>query len=153
MFARSLTVFWQIVSFLLITAGATLAHADSSNYNKVVDGVAIYIGVVPGEIIRGHPKEHPEGAMHGGVGSTGSTYHLMVALFDAKTGDRITDAEVRARGTPVGMSTEDKKLETMTIADAVTYGNFFVMSGSGPFRIALQIRRPNAPRTIEAQFE
>ena len=115
---------------------------------KVVDGVSIYLGIVPAEIVRGHPKEHPEGAMHGGAPTGGEQYHVMVALFDAKTGQRINNAEVTAK--VAGM---EKKLEVMNIANAITYGNFFPMSGPGPFRIVVQIRKPGEPRVVEALFD
>jgi hypothetical protein len=117
-------------------------------FDKVVDGVSIYLGVVPAEIVRGHPKEHPEGAMHGGAPAGGEQYHVMVALFDAKTGQRINDAQVTAKVADV-----EKKLEVMNIANAITYGNFFPMSGRGPFRIVVQIRKPGEPRIVEALFE
>lgn len=137
---------------LLLSLFAVTAMADSSR-SKVVDGVTIYLGIVPAEIMRGHPKEHPEGTMHGGVSRGGEQYHVMVALFDAKTGQRIDDAEIKAKVSASFFGGEEKKLESMNIADTITYGNYFQMSGHGPFRISLQIRRPNAARVVEAQFE
>jgi hypothetical protein len=131
-------------------AGAAVAN---DNLSKVVDGVTIYVGIVPAEIVRGHPKEHPEGAMHGGVPLGAEQYHVMVALFDAKTGQRITDADVKASVAGVGMTGSPVTLEPMKIADTITYGNYFNMSGYGPFRIVLQIKRPDVARVIEARFE
>lgn len=77
----------------------------------------------------------------------------MVALFDAKIMQRIDDAEIKAKVSGSFFGGEEKKLESMNIADTITYGNYFQMSGHGPFRISLQIRRPNAARVVEAQFE
>lgn len=48
------------VALLFMTTTAWSAH---SGYHKVVDGGAI----VPAEMVRGHPREHPESEMHGGV--------------------------------------------------------------------------------------
>ena len=135
---------------LSLFSGAAMAN---DNLTKVVDGVTIYIGILPAEMIRGHPKEHPEGSMHGGVPRGGEQYHVMVALFDAKTGERINDADVKASVAGVGAKGWPVKLEPMNIANTITYGNYFNMSGYGPFRIDLQIRRPNATRVIEARFE
>ena len=128
---------------------ALLACTSSSDFalDKVVDGVRIYLGVVPAEIVRGHPKEHPEGQMHDGAPAGSGQYHVMVALFDAKTGQRIDVAEVTAKVAGV-----EKKLEVMNIANAITYGNFFPMSGRGPSHIVVQIRKPGEPRVVEAQF-
>ena len=137
---------------LLLSLFAVTAMADSSR-SKVVDGVTIYLGIVPAEIMRGHPKEHPEGTMHGGGPRGEEQYHVMVALFDAKTGQRITDADVKASVAGVGRTESPVTLEPMNIADTITYGNYFNMSGYGPFRIDLQIRRPSTAHVIEARFE
>ena len=55
----------------------------AGSYSQVVDGVAIYFGVMPAELVRGHPREHPESGMHGDppVGES----HLLVALFDERS--------------------------------------------------------------------
>jgi site-specific recombinase XerC len=78
---------------------------------------------------------------------------VTVAVFDAKTGQRITDAQVKARVEEVGLSSEDKALKPMAVANAVTYGNFFRMAGRGVFRITVQIRLPGTTRTTELRFE
>jgi hypothetical protein len=111
------------------------------------------LGIVPAETIRARPEDYAEFKMHGGVPSGKSMYHVMVAVFDANTGLRVTDAQVRARVEDVGLTSEEKKLEPMQIAGALTYGNFFRMAGQGTFRITVQIRRPGATRAIEMQFE
>ena len=51
---------------LLLSLFATTAIAASS-LSKVVDGVTIYVGIVPAQIIRGQSMEHADGAMHGGA--------------------------------------------------------------------------------------
>ena len=43
-------------------------------------------------------------------------------------------------------------LEPMLIAGTVAYGNYFDLSGNGPYRIVVQIRRTGQPRVIEAEF-
>lgn len=137
---------------LLLSLFAATAMANPG-LSKVVKGVAIYVGVVPAEIVRGHPKEHPEGAMHGALARGGEQYHVMVALFDATTGLRIEAPEVRASVAGPGRSRLWVTLEPMKIADTITYGNYFQMSGSGPFNIDVQIRSPNTADVIEARFE
>lgn len=52
-------------------AAAPPGTAFSGN-SGVVDGVVVYLGVLPGEMVRGHPAAHPEVSMHGGAsGSRG----------------------------------------------------------------------------------
>ncbi|BAU49259.1 hypothetical protein SVA_2711 [Sulfurifustis variabilis] len=134
---------------VLALAISSAGHAAS--YEQVVDGIAIYFGVVPAELVRGHPREHPESGMHGGapVGES----HLMVALFDAKTGNRITDARIAASVTGDAGAKLEKRLEPMTVAGALTFGNYFYLSGSGPYRIDLQILLPGRSTPVRARFE
>ncbi len=126
------------------------ASAAESSYRQVMDGVAVYLGVVPAELVRGHPPEHPEGQMHGGAPA--GENHIMVALFEEKTGKRLSDAAVTATVTGPGRFKAGKKLEPMVIAGSMSYGNYFYMPGPGPYRIKLTIRLPGAAREIRATF-
>jgi hypothetical protein len=83
----------------------------------------------------------------------GDDYHLVVALFDAEGGNRITDAEIEARVEPLGLAAETKTLETMHINRTVTFGNFFRMPISGPYQVLLRIRATGLPDRVEARFE
>ena len=58
------------------------AAADVPESFQVVDGVAIYLGVMPAQILQGHPEEYVESRMHGGVPSKAHRDHVVVALFD-----------------------------------------------------------------------
>ncbi len=144
---------YMLLSGLLATAlgfAPGSAPATESSYRQVVDGVAIYFGIMPAQLVRGHPPAHPEGQMHGGapVGEN----HIMVALFEEKTGKRLSDMTVTATITGPGRFKAEKKLEPMVIADGMTYGNYFYMPGPGPYRIKLSIRLPSAARAIRATF-
>ena len=46
-----------------------VATAQDPPY-KTAGGLAVYLGVVPAEIVKGHPPGHTEGAMHGGPPTT-----------------------------------------------------------------------------------
>lgn len=137
---------WLLVGLLL----AVSATAAVGGYRQVVDGVAIYFGMMPAELVRGHPREHPESEMHDGV-PVGES-HLVIALFEDKTDKRITRAEVTATITGPNDYKAEKKLEPMTIVGAATFGNYFYMLGPGPYRIALRIRTPDIGHDIEAVF-
>ncbi len=147
---RRLACVVQAAMFVLI-AGVSLA-GDLGRY-KVVDGIGIYLGVMPTDLIADHPLEHTEGAMHGGVPLGEHHHHVMVALFEIKTGERITDAEVKANVREVGLAGQVKKLEPMAIAAALTYGNYFELRSRTRYLISVQVRRPESPRVIEARFE
>ncbi len=134
---------------IVLGVAAAAPTADTA-YRRVMDGVAVYFGIVPAELVRGHPQAHPEGLMHGGV-PVGEN-HIMVALFEDKTGKRITRAEVTATITGPDRFKMTKKLEPMIVAGAASYGNYFSMPGPGPYRIALRIRTPGIGHDIEAVF-
>jgi len=141
---------WSALAAVVLGFAAGVVQASETGYRQVVDGVAIYFGVLPAELVRGHPPDHPESGMHGGtpVGEN----HIMVALFEDKTGRRIATAGVTARLTDNRGLDVRKKLEPMVVAGAASYGNYFYMPGTGPYRIQLTIRLPGATREIHTTF-
>jgi hypothetical protein len=67
---------------------------------------------------------------------------VLIALFDARTGARITDAVVTARIEDVGRTvSNEKRLELMEIAGSMTFGAFFTMPGRDPYSIHVKIAR------------
>ena len=142
-------------TILLIGALATvptISAAASASEHRVVNGISIYLGIVPAEIVHGQPGQFPESDMHGGPSGGEHTYHLMIALFDSKTGARISNAQVGASVSEINHPGHQRKLEPMLIAGTIAYGNYFDLPGSGPYRIVVQIRHPSQPRVIEAEF-
>lgn len=133
-----------------LAAAAALIAAD---HGKVVDGVAVYFGVVPSEVITGHPQAHEERAMHGGAPTAAHRHHVVVALFDEATGRRVENAKVKASVTEAGRASQGKALDPMTIAGTLTYGNYFTMSGRGPYRIRVSATLPGSTRPYVADFD
>jgi hypothetical protein len=117
-----------------------------------IDGIDVFYGVIPAEVIRGHPPEHAKTKMHGGVPRGSGQHHLIVSIFDVKTGRRIEDAQVSARISEPGLAPQSRDLEPMQFAGSTTYGNFFSMSSTGPYRIELTIR-PHGRASAQAVFE
>ena len=143
-----------LISVFLVGIGlssATTAAADDDNY-KTAAGLAVYLGVLPAAMIQGHPRDHPEAAMHGGVPSGRHGYHIVVAVFDAATGQRVEDAVVEARVAEPGLAGVTRQLEPMLITETVTYGNYFQLSGDGPYRIDLSIMRPSSATPVKVEF-
>src|SRR3990172_6057248 len=87
------------VAALLATAGPAFAAGEPF---KVVDGLTVYLGVLPAAMIQGHAPDHPEITMHGGRPAGQHVYHVMVAVFEAKTGKRLADIGVSARVSSLG---------------------------------------------------
>ncbi len=138
----------------ITTLFLTATFAADSSLHKVVNGVAIYLGVIPAEMVLGHPKPRTEAEMHGGVPAGQHQQHVVVALFDNATGKRISGAKVSARVHEINLAGAQKKFEPMLIAGTVSYGNYFNMPvTNNPYRINVRIELPGMADVIEAQFD
>jgi len=137
---------------------ASVAPGAQSVQPLRADGIEIFHGVIPAEIILGHPEGHSERKMHGGSPAWGEQYHLIVTLFDSVSKERIQDAEVKAtvfdtRQPGKRLAGQQKRLEPMLFADAASYGNYFNLPGPAPYRIELEIRRRGAVKTVKVPLE
>ena len=150
-FAR-LRVIVQVIMAIAAFAMVAPAFAQDIAPYKIAGGLAVYLGVIPAEMITGHPKGHAEAEMHGGVASGRHVHHVMVAIFDDASGQRITDAVVTASVAGLGLAGTEKTLQPMTIADAVTYGTYFNLPGRDRYRIRIEITRPGAARPVRVEF-
>ena len=132
---HSVKTFW--IAVLLVIGLASLnviaAVADASENFQVVDGVAIYLGMMPAQIVQGYSREHTEASMHGGVPAIGQ---------------RIEAAQVTGSVMEIGLGSKQKKFESMRIAD----GNYVAMPDKNFYHIKLQIHRPGMQAVVEAQF-
>lgn len=139
--------------FSLAILFATNAMASQANDNtKVVDGVAIHLGIVPEQIVRRNPDDHSESTMHGGVPDKGSN-HVFVALFDSATGQPIVNAKVHASVGELGLSSDRETLQPMKVAGTISYGNYFKMSKNVEYLIKISILIPGHNRRVEANFQ
>lgn len=129
-----------------MTLSATAASGEDF---VVIDGVTVYLGIVSSEEIRSTLTAQ-EATMHGGVPR--GQYHVMVAVFDRATGQRVTDAAVTAKVSGTRGEGRDTPLEKMTIANSVTYGNYFPMPAAGAYKITVEVNRPGTAQSLEAQF-
>jgi hypothetical protein len=127
---------------------------DLPRNEQTVGGITIELGVIPAEIVQGHStKVGDPNALHGGAPAHSGSHHIVVALFDAKSGARISDARVRAGvGNRSYNHEPDTWLEPMEIAGTTTYGNFFPMPGAGLWRIHLEIFPAGAKQPVRADF-
>lgn len=137
-----------------LTLGSQIALAsDDSSGSKVVNGVIITYAIIPAGIIRQvYGGGEPESVMHGGVPGGPHHHHVMVALFQAGSNERITDALVHATVGEVGLSQKRKDLKPMPISGQMTYGNYFHMPEDLLYRIGLEIRVPGMG-TIETRID
>ncbi|QKT04160.1 hypothetical protein HUS23_10225 [Ectothiorhodospiraceae bacterium 2226] len=139
----------------LVCASAAAPSVGANGGYQSADGLVVYLGVVPAAMVEGRHEAHPgEEEMHGGVPRGRHAFHVMVAVFDADTGEQVRDARVEARVAPLGLGEVRQPLEPMTIGDTVTYGNYFTLR-HGTYRIRVDVVRPRdgAPATVEFTYE
>ena len=138
-------------AFLLL-AFTTLSAAAVTDFEKHADGLAIYMGVVPAQLLRGNADTSHLATMHGGLPAAGGSHHLIIAIYDERTQRQVEGADVAANVTPLGLGSTRRKLEPMQIGTSATYGNFFPMAGSGPYTVQVTIHVPGQARNTEVQF-
>lgn len=144
---RSGAAVWLAALVAMFSTVAAPSRAqDDGSQPQVVNGIEVYLGIVPAGLVRDHPRGHTESKMHGGPAAGG--YHVLVALFDRTTGQRITDARVSAQLVSESHPAPETRLEPMTVAGAQTYGNYFDMVRGGSYRLDVLIRRPGAPVAV-----
>jgi uncharacterized NAD-dependent epimerase/dehydratase family protein len=147
---RELQLF-LLAALLMLAATGTSWSADQRQ-PLLAGGLEIFYGVIPAEIILGHPADHDERKMHGGVPGGRGQHHLVLSLFDAKTRQRITDAAVTAKVSEPGLGAQRRKLEVMRMGEGTTYGNYFRMPAAGPYRIEVEILRPGSSVPVTTSF-
>ena len=149
-------------SVLLRLLAATLAVAAPAsagvvNGVRTVDGLTVYLGIVPAAVTRGHPAGHAERTMHGGAARpTTHDVHLVVAVFNSANGKRLRDLGVVARIHGDGRILATVPLTPMTVNGAQTYGGYASIGFLDDVMINVDIRRPGrTPRTsvVTTQFE
>jgi hypothetical protein len=94
---------------------AALAQVGE-DYTRAAGGLTVYLGVMPAEIVKGQLT------MHGGAPAGPHEHHIVVAIFDAASAARVSDATVTAKVSGLGLSRSEKTLEPMSIANTITYG-------------------------------
>lgn len=123
--------------------------------SQVVDGLRFDYGVVQGEVVNEHPSDHPERTMHQGPPAAPDSYHIVLALFDAKSGARIKDADVTLElsGPGHGVGRVTMPLEPMAQVADVTYGGYVSLPASAKYRLTFEAAHAGGRRdTVKAPF-
>lgn len=145
------TIIMAINGFLLVFLFAQIGSTETMPQNQIKDGLAIYLGLLPAEMIEGHTAK----SMHGGLPTGLYRYHIAIALFDDKTGERVTNAKVLVRvnnRSGVGPDTF-KPLEGMDLNGKFMYGNYFTLKTAGPYRIDVEILKEKSDKPIRVTFD
>ncbi len=148
--ACQIALFGTLFAFsLLAFSGAS--SADHVGQTLTIDGMDVYLGLIPVETLRQSPDRYPH-HRPGKFPRGKHVYHVMLALFDRSSGERITDAVVDASVAPLAFSGRKKTLHPTVVAGALTYCNYFRISPLDTYVIQAEIRRPEATRVTRARF-
>lgn len=128
------------------TAAAVAAHPGMS---QEVDGLTVYLGVMSADRLAEHPELLPEGHP---IRAGKDMYHVLVAIFDSATGQRITDATVDTMVSPLGLAGSTRVMHRSPPDEMVTYCNFFRLPSGDTYVIRVRIRRPGIQAVRTARF-
>ncbi len=153
---RHSSVFRSYLGFAVILLGVLVwnpAVAASAGETKSAGGLTVYLGVVPAEIIKGPGPHAAERPMHGGRPRGGHQHHIVVAVYDSATNQRVTDATVTAKVSGLGLSGPQAALEPMKIADTITYGGYFNLTAD-LYTIRVTVQRPSSqPVVLDFKYD
>lgn len=144
---------WLRRTVVVIATMFAIDTAVADDGYRQVDGLAVYLGLVPAAVVRGHPTTHSESTMHGGAGTGRHQQHIVVAVFNAQTGARVEHARVSATIGGLGhVGQQTVELDPMTIESTVTYGGFVTLPGNDRYQIAVAIIVPRRSRPVSVTF-
>lgn len=130
-------------------AAAKPAAADPRH--KLVAGTDVYLGVLPVEAMRSQ-RAAADSKTKAAIPEGKGYYLISVVLRDNASKADIRDAQVEARVADL-MTGETRKLEAVTVNNALSYGAYFQMAGKDPYTVTLKILKPGAAAPVEARFE
>jgi hypothetical protein len=148
--AFKIALFSILFACILAVFGAPIS-GDHAGQSTTVDGMSVHLGLMPAEVLRQHPEWYPEHEQSE-VPSGKHFYHVMLALFDNSTGERVTKAVVEARVSPLGLSGPKRSLVPKRVSGTITYCNFFRLSPLDTYVIQAVIRRPDVSRASKVRF-
>ncbi len=133
------------------------AAAGVVNGVQAVDGLTVYLGVVPAAVTRAHAPQHAERTMHGGISKPSiHDVHLLVAVFNSASGQRLRNVAVTARIYGTNLNRWTVPLTPMTVNGALTYGGYTNVGVEEDIMISIDVWRPGRTphtSTTTAQFE
>jgi hypothetical protein len=145
-----------VFALLCLTADPRAALAQSDDgLSQTKDGLTAYIGVTPSAVVKKQATGESPPMMQSGMPSGRHEVHVVVAMLEAASGARVSDANVTAQVSGLALVGPIKSLEAMEIANTITYGGFFDMAGSELYTVKLTIMRPGAasPVVMELSYD
>ena len=131
--------------------GGCSQQVQEAPFVQSADGITGYLGVAPRAIIDTHAPQHEEQRMHAALPNGDA--HLVLALFDTVSGQRIENAGVEAvvRSDRHGGAMR-MRLEPMRIENALTYGAFMSLDTTTTYHIDVIVRRGSGDHATHLRF-
>ena len=141
-------------SLLALAAVVALpcAAAEEMGFRKNAGDYSVYLAVMPAEVIKGPLPPETAGGSLNRPPAARDTHHVMVSIFDSRSGLRISGWQVEARVAALGFSGKKRVLEPISIGGATVYGNTFPMLGRGPFRVDVEFGARYGPHKQQTTF-
>ena len=149
------------IIYMFNPGGAAMADAPSAaappaktaaNF-RAVEGMEIYLGFLPAEVMRAYPQESAERAMHGGVPAGSGYFHVNVSLFEGASNAPVAGAKVGLRVEQLDGTGVSKTLEPVTLNKIPGYGNYVRLRRNTQYVVTVRVQKPGMPRAVEARFE
>ena len=137
-------LYFNVAGIALTSRDAAMAAEKETDQSETAGGLTVYLGVVPAEIVKGPPTHIllSKGPHEYQVSSKSPhDYQMIAAIFDAASGERVSNVVVTAEVSGLGLSGSKKQLEPMQIAGTATYGGFFELPGSDLYTLTLTVER------------
>jgi len=141
-----------VVLALLAAFGTEPTAAQPAPARTQTQGLVFHYGLVPSEMVLSLPQSREEQRMHPGEARKGRN-HLVLAIFDAASGERIAKADVMVHITLLGGPSTTRALGPMDIAGKASFGAFVPVGAPGIYKIRFEVKRPGVPGTESAEFE
>lgn len=134
---------FQAAAVTLILAATFLGLGWIGVAETPGEGVVARLGVLPASVVEErYGPESAEARAFGDIPQGTDMYLVSVAVSSRASGERVEDADLTATVAPLGLSGTRKRLQRATIADAVTYGNYFRMPRPGIYEIDVLVQHP-----------
>lgn len=135
----------KLFIFFFLMFGTNLVLADHAQRHQIIDDMSIYLGIIPAQLTQKYVS------MHGGVAHEEHSYHIVIAIFDTKSGKRITNAKLKGTVALLGRKGNTKDLEPMHDV-LLSYGNYFTMDQATHYTISIEIHRAGKNAKSVANF-
>lgn len=140
----------------LVAAAALAGCAPKAvkGQSQVVEGVKFDYGLVAEAAPGAPPAGQPDMRMNGAPPAHANSYHVVLSVADAKTGQKLQPAEVTlSLSGPGHPGVASVPMDPMTVDGQLSYGHYVQLPERGPYRLEFHVRPAGRHEPIKARFE